>query len=333
MNVYILFEIINPIKIVSNHYIFDCFFLLVFVSEKNLSIGCKHKLMQLMAELLKLPRFYFIDDKIDTFYEYNPNEKEFQSNASAACRGLHYLSRVLDSELEQSHCDVEHIDIQLENLINNLFQLKLESKYSAFRYSITEFLTNKRYRDNNKECANALYLLDKIPNVSNELRSKFEELFVNSASKRIGTLALFNYTATTSKNRYLARLQGFNKGTHLIAKDRSQVVLYNMQGIKGIHPVADDDLFAEPLSPDVSEQLVQSCKLGKLTNENVCRATRLGYLPTETAHVHYQILNGVTGFVLYYFSFACMQTYLTRSSADDNDDAAYDSSSGLDEEN
>ena len=288
-----------------------------------------------MAELLKLPRFYFIDDKIDTFYEYNPNEKEFQSNASAACRGLHYLSRVLDSELEQSQCDNQDTDLLTKYLLRDILNLeaKVEPNYQHLTQWIYDFLIKKCYKDNNKECDNVLYLLDKIPNVSNDLRSKFEELLVNAASKRIGTLALFNYTATTSKNRYLARLQGFNKGTHLIAKDRSQVVLYNMQGIKGIHPVADDDLFAEPLSPDVSEQLVQSCKLGKLTNENVCRATRLGYLPTETAHVHYQILNGVTGFVLYYFSFACMQTYLTRSSADDNDDAAYDSSSGLDEEN
>ena len=38
-------------------------------------------------------------------------------------------------------------------------------------------------------------------------------------------------------------------------------------------------------------------------NKSSRKAARLGYKYDEKIHVHYQILNGVSGFLLYYYSF------------------------------
>ena len=38
-------------------------------------------------------------------------------------------------------------------------------------------------------------------------------------------------------------------------------------------------------------------------NKSSRKAARLGYKYDDKIHVHYQILNGVSGFLLYYYSF------------------------------
>jgi len=44
------------------------------------------------------------------------------------------------------------------------------------------------------------------------------------------------------------RLQGNNKTTHFISKIRYQLAFYNLNAIRGIHPVSGGVLFEAPLS-------------------------------------------------------------------------------------
>ena len=42
---------------------------------------------------------------------------------------------------------------------------------------------------------------------------------------------------------------------------------------------------------------------------------RLGYLFDDKTHVYYQILNGVTGYMVYYFSFTDMRNQPSKAKA------------------
>jgi len=58
-----------------------------------------------------------------------------------------------------------------------------------------------------------------------------------------------------------------------------------------------------PLDREAKARLVASIKKREFSDKKVCEAARLGYKCSDKAHVFYQILNGVTGFLCYYFSF------------------------------
>ena len=88
---------------------------------------------------------------------------------------------------------------------------------------------------------------------------------------------------------------------------RYQVVLYNLDAVKCIHPVSDEILFELTLNYEERRKLVTSAKNRSFENENVCEAARNGYKCSDKAHVLYQILNGVSGFLLYYFSFETLK--------------------------
>ena len=62
-----------------------------------------------------------------------------------------------------------------------------------------------------------------------------------------------------------------------------------------IHPVSDASLFATPLAIENETELLLE---GLISLDN-SKAEKLN----EKLHVYYQILNGVSGFLVYYFSF------------------------------
>jgi len=97
--------------------------------------------------------------------------------------------------------------------------------------------------------------------------------------------------------------------THIISSKRYQVVLYNLDAIKGIHPVSDKVLFETTLNYEERKQLLESAKSATFEIKNVCIAARQGYICDDKIHVHYQILNSVSGFLVYYYSFQAMSSY------------------------
>lgn len=48
----------------------------VILSDFNLGIGRKRKIMMLLAEHFDFKKFYFIDDDIDSFYQYGDYERD-----------------------------------------------------------------------------------------------------------------------------------------------------------------------------------------------------------------------------------------------------------------
>ena len=97
------------------------------------------------------------------------------------------------------------------------------------------------------------------------------------------------------------------------------MVLYNLDAIKGIHPVSDKVLFEPTLNYEERKKLVTSAKSKSFKDGPVCEAARSGYKCSDKAHVLYQILNGVSGFLLYYFSF---DTFRCPSKVDEEDNEA-----------
>ena len=87
--------------------------------------------------------------------------------------------------------------------------------------------------------------------------------------------------------------------------------------MKGIHPVSDQALFEDPLSQTERAALCHKALNKKLNNAHAQQAARLGYKYSDKAHVYYQILNRVTGYMLYYFSFKDNRNQPSKVNADE----------------
>ena len=77
------------------------------------------------------------------------------------------------------------------------------------------------------------------------------------------------------------------------------VILNNGDSLKGIHHVSDAVLFEPPLSQQKKDDL-----FSKLDRKDIlCEIKRLGYKHSDKVHTQYQLLNGVSGYLVYYYSF------------------------------
>ncbi len=77
------------------------------------------------------------------------------------------------------------------------------------------------------------------------------------------------------------------------------VILYNGDSLKGIHHVSDAVLFEPPLSEREKANLFSEL----VRNEILFEIKRLGYKHSDKVHTQYQLLNGVSGYLVYYYSF------------------------------
>ncbi len=109
------------------------------------------------------------------------------------------------------------------------------------------------------------------------------------------------------------------KRTHMVSNSRFQIVLNNLDAIQLIHPVSDQALFETTLNLKKRTDLVRLASIRTFNKEKVCEAARQGYKCSDKAHVFYQLLNGVSGFLLYYYSFETFSSYLYPSRVDEDD--------------
>ena len=74
--------------------------ILCYLPERNLGIGRKRKVMMLFAEHLRLRRYYFIDDDIDEFYEYDfrIGHRAMKSTPHSAFKALDFMDKVMEEE-------------------------------------------------------------------------------------------------------------------------------------------------------------------------------------------------------------------------------------------
>ncbi len=103
---------------------------------------------------------------------------------------------------------------------------------------------------------------------------------------------------------------------------RYQIVLNNLDAIQSIHPVSDQALFEPTLNFEQRKSLVKLAKTRAFEDGKVCEAARQGYKCSDKAHVFYQLLNGVSGYLLYYYSFAPFSPSTFPSKVDEHESSS-----------
>lgn len=289
--------------------------IMVFLPERELGIGRKRKIMMLISEYFQMQRFFLIDDDIDSFQEYNKNSQKRQHSDMAAFKALDYMSQVLSDGIDGK--DVEKLADDNENKIKIDSKLKLswvkelvkledsiktehEVEYDQLLQLVND---GNFYQDRDR----ILYPLKCICGENNSLYKDVYRNLYHERSKVIGQVALLNQSSYLVAKACDPRLEGSIKYTHSVLSSRYQLVLYNLNAIKGIHPVSDDAFFELPLN---KEERIDNCKKAMkkgFSHEIACKVARLGYKYSDKAHVYYQIQNGVSGYVVYYFSFETMK--------------------------
>jgi hypothetical protein len=285
----------------------------VILSDFNLGIGRKRKIMMLLAEHFDFKKFYFIDDDIDSFYQYDDYERDHAQYPNQALNALRYMSTVLDSSVNK----LDEI-VQIENDIciewgDNLAPFKkafskTEHENQSYK-KLRELIQGKIFNDRDM-IMSLLSVLIKSENINESERNDIKEIeneikdkLYNKKLKVIGQIGLWNRNSHLQTRTLEDRLRSLSKSTHFVSSVRYQVVIFNLEAIRGIHPVSDDVLFEKPLSVEEKVNLILKAKNQELNNENACRAAKLGYKYSDKAHVFYQIVNGVTGFEIFNFSF------------------------------
>ena len=284
----------------------------VYIPEKNLGIGRKRKLMMLLAEHFDFKRFYFIDDDIETFFQYNDYERTFIRGQKQAFHALKFMSVVLDDSINQ--VSVMNNDDNFLSWNDDLGQLKniflkseYKSEFTRLRNIISDKKINRKY-----EIANLFSILSKNSLVEDNNEAKItllkvekeimEKLYSHNV-KIIGQIGLLNSNSHKQKHLLEDCLKSPNKSTHFVSSVRHQVVLFNLEAIHSIHPVSDEAMFEDCLSRRDKADLVFRARNKELSDRDASEAARLGYKYSDKAHVLYQIVNGISGFQVFYYSF------------------------------
>ncbi|CAF0927850.1 unnamed protein product [Brachionus calyciflorus] len=261
--------------------------------------------MILFAEWLNLNRFYLCDDDIDQFYIYDPRPqfRMCRTHPLAASKAFAYMCHVMDWAIDGLDVQLnEQADPltrkQILGLIQKLGDVNTENEEA--KDLIESILFDKSYV---KQKDYLFYLLRKLEDEGKEIEKELKDLLLNERAKVLGQVGLWNQNANSMRATITSRLQGNNRTTHAISKIRYQLVLYNMHAMNGIHPISDDALFEETLREQDKDILCSKIENKNFDNKDACRAARQGYRYSDKAHVYYRILNRVTGYLVYYFSF------------------------------
>ena len=285
----------------------------IVLQEKHLGIGRKRKIMMLLAEHFDFKNFYFIDDDIDSFYQYDDYERDHVQDPNQTFKALKYMSTVLDHSVNQVD---ENIKIDSQKCIDwgdDLASIKRALNRSDHESQCYKQLRELIQEKNFKDKATVFSLLSVLTkselidesqrNIIKEIEVEIKDKLYNKRLKTIGQIGLWNQNHYSQKRTLEDRLRSLSRSTHFVSTVRYQVVLYNLEAIKGIHHVSDSVLFEKPLNEKEKASLVQKSKNKELDNKESCEAARLGYKYDDNTHVLYQIVNGVTGFEVFNFSF------------------------------
>ena len=260
--------------------------------DTKLTLGMKKKLMMLFAEHLKLRRFYFIDDDIEGFYEYNPRSRDIQTHSMFAFKALSFMLKVLESELEEDE-EVKVDDDTQIRWITSLSRIENQNKIEKKLLEntvkeIQKFVLNKNFKEKNK-LVDLINILDKLDYpVLREIKS----VILGKKAKIIGHISLLE-NASYQFRQYFDRLTSEpvkRITTHLVSSQRSGVSLYSLDAIEKIHHVSDSVLFESFNSDQAANGILEDATLGKRDNL------------IDKVHVYNQILNCVSGFMVYYYS-------------------------------
>ena len=283
----------------------------IYLPEKNLGVGRKRKIMMLLAEHFNFKRFYFIDDDIQTFLQYDDYERKFIDDPKQAFHALKFMSTVLDDSINQvSDFDNDEIFMDWNDMLGQLKEIFLRSEYESEFKKLRKLINDKNLTRRDEIRAlfsilsnNSLVQNTEVKNILLKIENEIIEKIYSHNIKIIGQIGLLN--ANSYKQKYLLedRLRSPSKSTHFISSVRHQVFLFNLEAIHGIHPVSDKAMFEECLSRREKADLVKRGKNKELDDRHASLAARMGYKYSDKAHVLYQIVNGISGYQVFYYSF------------------------------
>ena len=285
----------------------------------------------LLAEHFKFNRFYFVDDDIETFLQYDDYERKFIGNnpnqPKQAYHALKFMSSVLDHSInhQANNFDIDK-DIsmgwsdKLAPLARTFVNSEYNSEIQRLRTLITYDLPGKR-----DEMAQLFWILSNSLPIENteekeillRLYEEIKEKLYGYNIKIIGQIGMLKNNSIQQNRDKEDRLRSLDKSTHFVSAVRYQLVLYNLDAIHGIHPVSEKVMFEECLNRQLKADLVKRAKDKELDNEVASKAARMGYKYSDKAHVLYQIANGISGYQVYYYSFRDQINIPSKVNSDD----------------
>ncbi len=264
------------------------------------------KLMFLLAQHLDLPRFYVINDQIK-FYEFSQEFQDFKSHQHSPARALTFMSKVMqfgiygleNNKIINSDADV---DVPIDEIRSRqlVFDFIVCLGGLGHIYQGNELFEKlksdicKLHSENCQTNALKVSILNSLKslNIKERLNSEsqarifasFREFLLGPYSTTIGQVSLMD---VNDLNRtYLNRLISKRIPTHGVNKPQNGCILYNSDScMERIHPITDDEFFS-------TDNQGKFSYLIPIRNNNGS---------VEEDYFYYRILNGISGFVIFYF--------------------------------
>lgn len=258
-----------------------------------------------------------LDDDIDCFYEHDPTEglRRPVHHDTACIRSFGFMQQVMrESKFPATEEEIDSRFNKLGPLWDEIMQplmMKTLDKdvesfgMPAFSYLMKLFSDTVVKKESAKDPSHLL-------NVLESYQLKAEGKIVEDALSKgdmVGQVALWNQDST-AQTAYFDRLaKGDTKSTHLVSSVRYQVVLFNLNSVRHIHPVTDDVLFDEPIYGEVRKQLQIVSDPNKAKHgyclSSATLAAMQGYRSEDKVLVYLLALNKISGFMVYWFGFRC----------------------------
>ena len=156
----------------------------------------------MFAEHLMLRRWYFLDDDINSFYEYDRlGNREYNKNKHSTFKALHFMKVVLEDYISNDE-QIRHIDKQKTKEWKNNIRT-IECPLFGRLYTILDDDILKESKNETLEIINKL--LNGHPD--NLTLIEIKNHLLNDNSKIVGQVALWNKLSYYSED-YRNRLRG-----------------------------------------------------------------------------------------------------------------------------
>lgn len=182
----------------------NCPIVLCYLPERDLGIGRKRKIMMMFAEHLMLRRYYFLDDDIEQFYEYDHRlgQRIMRSNYQSTFKALKFIEKVLEDSISS---DNKVKDIDDEKLMEWSMYCASKGRKSILFKDLYKILFKKTYIQSKNEVLDFLNKL-LVENDDDLILKEMKSNFLSDKSKHIGQVSLWN--KLQYNKQYENRLQG-----------------------------------------------------------------------------------------------------------------------------
>ena len=280
----------------------------VFIQNKNLGVEKIHRIMMMLAEHFNFNQFFSINEDIGNFSEFNGSEHVSEYNTCA--KTLTFMSKALNLNIKENE-QIATLEEGSFDKIFDIFTFTLSEKFTKTEEKgdftrLFKLFSTKNYQDQSEEM---LFLIEKLQ-IESKLTddddkrrmNEFKDFLTGTHSKTLGMLSLIQKSVSESDDYSQLKyfLRGLTDSTHAVKKlVFTDVVLYNLNAIRNVHPIFHKSLFESNISDDITKFYESRKKFSDLL-------------------YHYYISNYVFNATVYYF---CYEKY--ESNDDENEDEEY----------